>query len=133
MFCRERAARFEAERDALEEAGVTLAFVGNGSPLMARDFQRNFGITATLFTDPGRRSYAALGLERSFGLWKSLGRGHRATKAGFRQGKIQGDAWQQGGVVLFDREGNVRWKHADSGAGDQADLSAFKAAVRALS
>ena len=129
MFCRERAARFSGQRDRLSATGVGLVFIGNGTVDMARDFARSFDVQDPLYTDPGRASYKALGLRRSFGLMKSLGRGRRAMASGFRQGKTAGDVWQQGGVVLFDEGGAVRWKHVDDGAGDAADLEGFLAAV----
>lgn len=132
MFCRERAARFAALRGELAASGVTLAFVGNGNVMMANAFKEDFDVQDPLYTDTSRASYKALGLKRNFGLMKSLGRGKRAMAAGFKQGKTAGDVWQQGGVVLFDADGSVRWKHIDDGAGDPADLSAFRAAVAAL-
>jgi hypothetical protein len=131
MFCRERAARFHALRADLEPAA--LSFIGNGLLGMAQDFAEQFHVTEPLYTDPARASYAALGLQRKFGLGlKSLARGKRASAAGFRQGKVQGDPWQQGGVVLFDREGGVLWKHVDDGAGHAVDEAGLVAAVRAM-
>ena len=132
MFCRERAARFSSMRDELADAGVGLSFVGNGTPAMAQAFRDDFEVLGELYTDPSRKSYKALGLKRSFGLMKSLGRGRRALAGGFRQTKPAGDVWQQGGVILFDAEGAVRWKHLDDGAGHQADLGGLRAAVAAL-
>ena len=100
---------------------------------MAQDFAEQFSVTAPLYTDPKRASYAALGLPRQFGLGlKSLARGKRATEGGFRQGKTQGDPWQQGGVVLFDGDGAVRWKDVDDGAGDVVDVAGLKAALKGL-
>ncbi len=131
MFCRERAARFQDIRGELEPA--SLHFIGNGLLGMAQDFAEQFSVTAPLYTDPKRSSYAALGLERRFGLGvKSLARGARARSGGFKQGRTKGDPWQQGGVVLFDATGDVRWKSVDDGAGEQVDLGALKAAVASL-
>lgn len=100
---------------------------------MAQDFRDQFAITAPLYTDPKRLSYNALGFEHGVGLGlKSLRRGARAASAGFRQGRTQGDPWQQGGVALFDAEGQIRWKSIDDGAGEQVDLPALQAAIAAL-
>ena len=99
---------------------------------MAQDFAAGFGVTAPLYTDPGKRSYEALGFQRKMGALKSIGRGRRAMAAGFRQGKTAGDPFQQGGVVLFDGQGGVAWKHVDDGAGHAVDMDAFRAAVAAL-
>ena len=131
MFCRERAARFQSLGDEL--APASLAFVGNGLLGMAQDFAEQFGVTAPLYTDPKRASYAALGMKRKFGLGlKSLSRGSRANAGGFKQGRTQGDPWQQGGVVLFDGEGSVLWSSVDDGAGELIDIHGLKAALKAL-
>jgi hypothetical protein len=56
----------------------------------------------------------------------------RATKAGFRQGKTQGDPWQQGGVLVVRRGGALEWGYASATAGDHPPLDAvFEAATRA--
>jgi len=100
---------------------------------MAQGFAEQFGVTAPLFTDPSRASYKAVGMKRAFGLGlKSVGRGRRAMDAGFNQGRTQGDPWQQGGVVLFDGAGSVRWSAIDDGAGEQVDLDALTAAIASL-
>ena len=131
MFCRERAARFQDLREDL--APVSLTFIGNGLLGMAKDFAESFSITAPLYTDPKRASYKAIELQRKFGIGlKSVKRGARASAGGFRQGKTQGDPWQQGGVVLFDGSGVVRWKSVDDGAGQQVDVDGLKAAISAL-
>ena len=110
-----------------------LQFVGNGTALMARDFVEQFGIRSPLFTDPDRRSYRAMGLQRSFGLGlKSLARGRRAASAGFRQGATGGDPWQQGGAALFDRDGTILWSSVDGGAGPLLDVEAIRGAVGRL-
>lgn len=131
MFCRERAARFAAEEANL--APAKLVFIGNGLLGMAQDFAEQFEVTAPLYTDPKRESYRALGLQRKFGLGlKSLKRGSRANASGFKQGRTAGDPWQQGGVVLFDRGGDVLWKEVDDSAGPQVDLEGLKAAVAGI-
>ena len=131
MFCRERAARFATLAPDL--APASLAFVGNGLLGMAQDFAAQFQVTAPLYTDPKRESYKALGMQRAFGLGlKSVSRGRRAMAAGFAQGRTQGDPWQQGGVVLFDAAGGVRWSSIDDGAGDRVDEQGLAAAIAAL-
>ncbi len=116
-----------------ELSPASLAFVGNGLLGMAQDFAEQFSVTAPLYTDPKRASYKALAFRREFGLGlKSLKRGKRASAEGFRQGKTQGDPWQQGGVALFDGDGRVLWKHIDDGAGEQAEVGELKAAIAGL-
>ena len=86
--------------------------IGNGWPAMAKDFAARAQLPAsmTLLTDPSRKSYQAAGLKRSALL--TLGpRGWlpfiRTLRKGFRQGKILGDPWQQGGTLVVAKGGEV--------------------------
>ena len=100
---------------------------------MAEDFAVQFGIRTPLFTDPDKRSYRAMGLQRSFGLGlKSIARGRRAGRAGFRQGATAGDPWQQGGAALFARDGALLWSSVDDGAGPELDVEAIQEAIGGL-
>ena len=54
----------------------------------------------------------------------------RALRRGFRQGKTQGDPWQQGGVVVLSRDGQVLFRQVDKTGGDPLDLDGVVAAVR---
>lgn len=133
MFCREQVAHFSTHRDALDRLGVGVFAIGNGTPAMAADFVRQFSVPYPVFTDPERRSYQAAGMKRNFGLGlKTLSRGLRAVRQGHSQGRTKGDPWQQGGVLLVDTGGAIRWQHTDSDAGDHASMASVLEAVRAL-
>lgn len=107
--------------------------IGNGTPAMAKDFVEKFSIRTPVYTDPERNSYALAGLKRNFGLGlRSLKAGTRAMSKGFIQGRTRGDPWQQGGALLVDTAGQVRWRHVDQGAGDHTDPQTMLAAVRTL-
>lgn len=112
---------------------MRVAAVGNGTAAMAADFVAQFSVPFPVFTDPSRASYQTLGLRRGLGLNLQLAKnGMRAYKAGFRQGRTQGDPLQQGGVVVMDAQDRVTWLHVDSGAGDHAPMDALRDAVAAL-
>lgn len=110
-------------------------FVGNGSPLQAAGFAERHAGGHAVLTDPTRRVFAAAGMRRS--LWATL---HprllinllRALRTGFRQRRVEGDAWQQGGVLVFDGPGRVVHAQVDRAGGDQLDLRALAAAVEAI-
>jgi hypothetical protein len=126
-------ARITARKAEFEAAGVGVASIGNGTALMARDFVAQFQVTIPVFTDPSRLVYQAAGLKRKFGLnLTMLGRAKDAWKDGFRQGRTQGDALQQGGVIVLDAVGRVVFHHVDEDAGDHAPMDDLLAAVRAL-
>jgi hypothetical protein len=106
--------------------------VGNGTAPMAKDFVEQFAVSYPVFTDPSREVFRLAGMRRTLGLGlKTLGRGLRAMKGGFRQGRTQGDAWQQGGVLGVAPDGQVWFEHIDGSAGDHADVGAVLGALRA--
>jgi len=133
MFCREQVARFRQHYARFQAAGANLVAIGNGTPQMAADFVASFSVPFPVYTDPERSSYKLAGLKRSFGLGvASIGRARRAMAAGHRQGRMQGDPWQQGGVLIIDTSGSVRWRHVDSSAGDHCSVTRVLEALHAM-
>ncbi len=113
-----------------------MAVIGNGTALMARDFAEQFSVSTPLFTDPSRKSYEAAGWRRPLasavvGLGTTLKASIRAMKGGFRQGKTQGDAFQLGGVLVVNPEGEVLFEHGDKAAGDHASIDSVLDALPA--
>lgn len=134
MFCREQVARINEIVDDLSASGVSIVAIGNGTALMARDFAETFAIQYPLYTDPKREAYQHFGLLRKLGLgFSALKRGVSTFKKGFRQGAVQGDPLQQGGVILCNGLGQVVWSHIDEGPGAHADLDEIRKAVQRLS
>ena len=130
MFCREQVARFQEHAEALEARGAKVYAIGNGTAPMAQDFVEQFSVTYPVFTDPGRRSYAAAGMRRSFGLGlKSIALAKRAMAAGHRQGATRGDPWQQGGILVITPQGEVRFHHVDGAAGESGEVEAVMASL----
>lgn len=126
MFCREQVAGFRSRADELKRAGVKLVFIGNGLPLMAKDFQDFMQLEAQqVWTDPKRKTYAHLGFKRG---WLSvlnvatIRSSLRAMQAGFRQGKTQGDPLQEGGVLVVKRGGELIYGYASAVAGDHPPI-----------
>lgn len=120
----------------MQALGARLVFVGTGSPPMAGSFAREHAGAWPVLSDPARRAFAAAGMKRGLGSLlrlRFLKNALRAWRSGFRQGKVQGDPWQQGGVLVLDREGVLVHQQLDGAAGDVLDLDAVVAAVRGLS
>ncbi len=124
-----------AEIDAL---GIRVACIGNGTVARARAFAARHGLAdkaLTLLTDPSGEAYEAAALARS--LWATLGpqgiyhhalligRGHFVTG-------IQGDLARQGGALLIDTAGRVRFVHRSRGIGDAAPTEALVHAAMRL-
>lgn len=136
MFCRERAAQLRRRDAELAFAAAKLLFVGTGTPAMAADFAATHAGPHPVLSDPARRAFAAAGMRRT---WLSslhprmLRNVWRALRAGFRQGRVLGDPWQQGGVLVFDAAGRLLHQQFDTAAGDPIDLDAVMAALPAVS
>ncbi len=117
----------------LQAAAARLLFVGTGTPAMAADFGKTHGGPHAVLSDVTRRSFEAAGMRRSFWSvlhWRLLTNAWRAFRKGFRQTKVQGDPWQQGGVLVFDAGGRLRHQQVDRVGGDEIDLDAVLAAGR---
>jgi peroxiredoxin len=110
----------------LEHMGLQTLFIGNGAPRFIEDFVARNGIadrSARFFTDPTLRAFRATGLHR--GVLRTLGPRAVADAVGalgrgHRQGRLLGDPWQQGGTLLVDRAGVVRYLHRNRRLGDHA-------------
>jgi hypothetical protein len=132
MFCREQAVQLHRERETIRARGAELVFVGNGSRRFARAFKEDYGIAAPLYVDTRREAYRALAMKRGLGAvlgpatWKS---GLRALRAGFRQGRIQGDAFQLGGVLVVRPGGRIAYRYLSGSAGDHPPVAEVLAAI----
>lgn len=121
MFCREQAVQLHRAKDRIRARGATLAFVGNGNRRFAKAFADEFGIDDPLYVDTKLEAYKALGFKRSFWRLADLhtpARLARAVKAGFRQGLVQGDGTQLGGVLVVRPGGRVAYRYASVAPGD---------------
>jgi peroxiredoxin len=130
MFCRELAAQVRGVTPEIERKGARVVFIGNGSPAMAQAFKEDFDVTSALYTDPSLEVYKAAGMKRGMGsLWKTMKRAAGALSEGHVQGRTQGDAFQQGGILVVDRTGDISYAHVSEHAGDHPELSEVVAAV----
>lgn len=120
-------------RDRLQDltgVGAVIVFVGTGLPAMAAAFQRDFAPGLPVLSDPSRRLFELAGMRRGLGStlrWRLMANLLRALRRGFRQRGVQGDAWQQGGVLVLDERGAVLHRQVDGVAGDLLDLEAVAA------
>ena len=94
---------------------------------MAADFAAQFSITFPLYTDPTRETYQQMGWDRRIGIGaKSVKQGWNAWKEGFRQGKTQGDPWQQGGEAIILQDGSSWWSHPANEAGTHCSIDELR-------
>lgn len=125
-------------RDHLHEIrarGADLVIVGNGAPSFAAAFRQDFRLDVpgvVLLTDPDLVAYRAAGMRR--GRVELLSprvplNAIRAYRSGARQGSIQGDPWQLGGVLVIRPGGDLTYRYVSSEAGDRPPLGPVLAAL----
>jgi hypothetical protein len=111
------------EIDAIHAAGAELYVIGNGTPSFIAGFRDETGWRGPVYTDPTLAAYKVAELKRGVTNTldpRALGGTVRAFLRGGRQGRTQGDPWQQGGVVVVAPGGAVTWQHASDRPGDNA-------------
>jgi hypothetical protein len=117
----------------IHAAGAELYVIGNGAPMFIEGFRETTGYDGAIYTDPSLEVYKAAQLERGFfktinfgGALASIG----SMRRGFRQGKTQGDATQQGGVVVVAPGGSVVFHQVSKHPGDNAKPDDIVRALR---
>ena len=114
----------------LHQAGIeNLVVVGNGAPMFIEGFRETTGFKGPIYTDPSLEVYKAAELRRGLGSMVSFGAA-KATlgslRRGFRQGKTQGDATQQGGILVIAPDGRILYHHISQYPGDNASPEAIR-------
>ena len=110
------------------ERGAQLVFVGPGTPAMAAAFRDDQQLSCPVLSDPSRDAFTAAGMKRGVLAtfhWRTILHGLRALFGGFLPARVQGDPWQQGGALVFDATGTLRYQWHDRAGGDQLDLPAL--------
>lgn len=111
--------------DTFNKMNVRIVIIGNGFPNFIEGFRNDTGYTGDLFTDPGLKSYQLLNFKKSVSSllgFKTVKTALHALSTGYMQKGIQGDALQQGGVVVIDSAGAPVYFYANTEAGDHAPI-----------
>ena len=118
--------------DQLKAKGADVYVIGNGTPNFIEGFRDQTKYTGPIYTDPSLAVYKAAELKRSAARTldpRGLAGGVRAFFKGHRQGMTQGDAWQQGGVLVIAPDGTIKYQHASELPGDNATVAQIAAAL----
>ncbi len=126
MFCREHVVQLHRQIDDIHGAGAELVVIGNGTPNFIAGFRDKTAYIGPLYTDPSLKVFKAAQLKRSMAANLNplgIARAARALSRGHLQGRTQGDAAQQGGLLVIASDGNVKYHHISSGPGDLAPMA----------
>lgn len=136
LFCHQMVAEvLEASQRIVAEGGHVV-LVGCGNVEQGLKFAREKGIPregVELYCDPGRETYDAASLDRSY-MKTFLNTGARkayvsARREGFANAKVAGDVAQLGGVAVITAPAHLHYLHRSRFAGDHPDVDDILAAV----
>jgi hypothetical protein len=121
----------------IRQAGGDLVVVGSGAPMFLDGFRELLGLDeeprVEVYTDPSLASYKLLGFKRGvFSTFdpRSAAPYARALTSGHKQGRTQGDSFQQGGVVVIRPDGSMPFHFASAYGGDHPPPDEVVEAVR---
>lgn len=123
------------EHQRIRDAGAKLVVIGNGAPHFIAGFREITGYDGALYTDPSLATFQAAELKRGITHTlsaRALGSTLKAFARGHKQGLTQGDAWQQGGVLVIAPSGDIVWHHASERPGDNASVDQIVSALGQL-
>ncbi len=111
--------------DEIRDLDADVVVVGNGNLDFARAFREDLDFDGPLLIDPELEAYRAASLRR--GRVELLSprmplNALRSMSKGFRQGTVQGDAFQLGGVFVIQTGGDLAYHYASREAGDHPPI-----------
>lgn len=123
--------------EPIRQAGGEVVIVGTGDPLAAASFREDLAVeNVEVFSDERREAFDRAGFRRGIGTLlspRAVGNYLRAFLSGHRPKRRQGDALQQGGVLVVAPDETVYYRHASRASGDHPDVADLLAAVRTAS
>lgn len=132
VFCREQVNQLKKHLPEIRSRGAELVVIGNGDERYARAFREDLALDVPILIDHDLAAYRAAGLRRDIGATLSMQvvkNAWRALKSGYRQREVQGDPWQQGGVLVIAPGDRLLFSHVSRVAGDHPKPGAVLAAV----
>jgi peroxiredoxin len=133
VFCKELVGRAAGIAGRVAALGVDLVVIGNGSPRSIPAFREGTGWSGPLYSDPELEAYRAAGMKHGlFAGFKLVSNAVRAFRAGLKQGKVDGDPFQQGGAILVTPAGEVAYAYISATGGDHPPLDELLAACEKL-
>lgn len=127
MFCREHVAQLRDHSQDIQARGVTVAAIGTGDLMYARDFAENKRVNFPLYVDDAKASYKAVGTRkgqaRAFIKPKLIASAARVTAQGHIQGKRGPAHMVLGATHVIRPDGSVPFAWVNSDFDDNADFA----------
>lgn len=116
----------------IESLGGSLVVLGSAQPEAIPGFRAATGYAGVLLVDPALGTFRAAGLAhgrmRTFDL-RAVPRLALALLTGFRQGRVSGEIFQQGGTFVLGPGERVRFQWRDRFPGDHPLMEEVLAAL----
>lgn len=124
--------QLQPHQKEFEDRDASLYVIGSGLPQYIEGFRETTGYTGQVFTDPSLKVFDKAQMVRSRLASlrpRSITNGFKSQKKGLRQGKVRGDAWQQGGALVIGRGGHLLYQHQSTAGGDNAGTEELLSAL----
>ncbi|MBF0100302.1 MAG: hypothetical protein HQK77_05270 [Desulfobacterales bacterium] len=126
MICRRQVADIQENINEFLKRDLRLIVIGNGQPNFIEGFKKDTKFQGEIYTDPSLNTYKLLHFKKSvaslFG-FKTIKSAINAITTGYGQKGIQGDAFQQGGVVVIYPDNTPVYFYISNEAGDHPPVS----------
>lgn len=122
MLCREQIAQLREYAGELEKRGAGVWVIGSGTVEQARAFAA--GIPFRVLTDETLDAYRLAGFRHGWRTILNLASARRYLKSwrkGFRPGRLEGSATQQGGALVVAPGGRTLFHYVSRFSGDHPD------------
>lgn len=132
IHCRSHIVDIQKDLAAIRARNAEVYVIGSGTPNFIEGFREETKWDGAIYSDPSLATYRAAELKRGVASTldpRSLGKALSAFRSGSRQGRTQGDQWQQGGVLVVKPDGKIVWQHASNRPGDNATNAQILAAL----
>jgi len=134
--CQEWLTELDDAAPRLAEHDIAVTAIGGSADYQAQWLRDERGVTMPLLLDPDQGFRDAVGAGKPLGVRMLNPKGAaayaRSLRHGFRPQKITRDTVRSPGVVVLDRDGNVRWQHIGTRIGDYPAVQVVERAATDL-
>lgn len=126
ISCKQTASIWQLHRDFLEEQGILLIGIGNGSGESSAKFKKDSGFPGHIYTDKNRVLYKMFGCRRGLKYClslKALNFYKKAVSFGSKSSVSDGDMIQLGGTIMYGHHCGIIFHHIEKYLGHTVDIN----------